>query len=92
MQGFRQQINNSINHECALAWIKACIVIHTLVILIENGDEDREFIEDLVRQGLTDSADQLAQGTMIGWEAAQVTKTQQKRVQLKAALFKALAK
>jgi hypothetical protein len=78
LQGLRQQIDNSVNHECALAWVKVCIVIHTLVLLIEDGHEDAEFMEDLVQQGLADSEDRLAQGIVIGQEAAQVTRGQQK--------------
>ena len=91
LRGLRQQIDNAVDHERALAWVKACIVIHTLVLLIEDGNEDLEFIEDLVRQGLGDSEDQRAQGTIIGQEAAQVTRCQRKRQQLKTSLLEALA-
>ena len=78
LHGLHQQIDNAVDHECTLAWVKACIVIHTLVLLIEGGNEDLEFIKDLVWQGLGDSEDQRAQGTIIGQEAAQVTRGQQK--------------
>ena len=56
--GLHQQIDNAVDYEHALAWVKACIVIHTLVLLIEDGNKDLEFIKDLVWQGLGDSEDQ----------------------------------
>ncbi|KAJ7748991.1 hypothetical protein B0H16DRAFT_1223401, partial [Mycena metata] len=31
LRGLRQQIDDSNDHECALAWVKVCIIIHTLV-------------------------------------------------------------
>ncbi|KJA13569.1 hypothetical protein HYPSUDRAFT_119452, partial [Hypholoma sublateritium FD-334 SS-4] len=35
MRGLRQQIDDARDHERAVAWIKACIVIHTLIFFIE---------------------------------------------------------
>ncbi|KAF7328200.1 DDE Tnp4 domain-containing protein [Mycena venus] len=46
LRGLRQQIDSSIAHERALAWVKACLVIHTLVGFIESGKEDEEFLEE----------------------------------------------
>ena len=34
LQGLRQQIDDAVDHEHAVACIKACIVIHTLIFLI----------------------------------------------------------
>ncbi|KAJ7616875.1 hypothetical protein B0H17DRAFT_876951, partial [Mycena rosella] len=31
LRGLRQQIDDSVDHERALAWVKTCVVIHTLV-------------------------------------------------------------
>ncbi|KAK7022516.1 hypothetical protein R3P38DRAFT_2474392, partial [Favolaschia claudopus] len=51
LRGLRQQIDNSIDHERALAWVKACLVIHTLISFIESGEEDWEFVDELVQEG-----------------------------------------
>ncbi|KAJ7799037.1 hypothetical protein B0H13DRAFT_1933412 [Mycena leptocephala] len=50
--GFRQQIDDTVDHGRALAWIKACIIIHTLIGLLERGREDPEFIAELAKAGL----------------------------------------
>lgn len=77
--GLHQQIDNNVGHERALAWVKACIIIHTLVHLIEDGNEDMEFVDDLVREGLAGSeAEQLPHDTIVRREAAQVTEGQRK--------------
>jgi hypothetical protein len=31
--------------------VKTCIIIHTLISFVEEGDEDNEFMEELVREG-----------------------------------------
>ena len=54
LQGLRQQIDNPRDHELALVWIKSCIVIHGLVSIIEQGDEDKDFVAELVRAGIDD--------------------------------------
>lgn len=51
MRGLRQQIDSAVDHKRAVAWIKTCIVIHTLVFDIENGAEDPEFVEELIHDG-----------------------------------------
>jgi hypothetical protein len=48
LRGLRQQIDDGTDHERALAWIKACIIIHTLIAIIEAGNEDLEFLEELL--------------------------------------------
>ena len=49
LRGLRQQIGDVLDHKRALAWVKTCIIIHTLVSFVEEGDEDNEFMEELVR-------------------------------------------
>ena len=44
-----------MDHECALAWVKTCIVIHALVSNIEHGTEDQEFVKELIQLGLQDN-------------------------------------
>ena len=48
LRGLRQQIDDATDHKRALAWVKTCVIIHTLVSFIEEGDEDGEFITELV--------------------------------------------
>ncbi|KAF8151555.1 hypothetical protein B0H34DRAFT_616153, partial [Crassisporium funariophilum] len=35
LRGLRQQIDDVVDHVRAVAWIKACIVLHTLVFIIK---------------------------------------------------------
>lgn len=81
LRGLHQQINDAVDHERALAWVKACIVIHTLMHLIENGEEDPEFVDELVQEGLMEP------GVAISQKAA---RGQKKRAQLKAYLLSTL--
>ena len=48
LRGLHQQIGDAIDHKCALTWVKTCIVIHTLISFIEEGDEDNKFMDELV--------------------------------------------
>lgn len=34
-----------------MAWIKTCIIIHTLIFFIEHGHKDWEYIAELVVKG-----------------------------------------
>lgn len=85
MRGLRQQIDNALDHERALAWIKACIVIHTLVLLIEKGQEDPEYMAELLEEGQEPVV--VAQNLDIEAEAVRETCGQQMRSSLKAKLF-----
>lgn len=51
LQGLRQQIDNAQDHERAIIWVKACIIIHTLIFTIEKGEEDPSFVADLIEEG-----------------------------------------
>jgi hypothetical protein len=42
-----------------LTWIKTCIVIHTLVNLIEHRHEDRDFVMDPVHEGTNNIPDRV---------------------------------
>jgi hypothetical protein len=85
LRGLRQQIDNAIGHERALAWIKTCIVIHTLISIIENDAEDLEFVEELIQLGQQDTTE--APSALVGTDAAQESRGQQKRNELKHKLF-----
>jgi hypothetical protein len=34
-----------------LVWVKTCIVLHALISIIEEEDEDVEYIAELVQEG-----------------------------------------
>lgn len=84
LRGLRQQIDTAQDHQRAIAWIKACIVLHTLVFFIEHGNEDPEFVEHLVERGNRHAGpDDSGNIDEIEAEAARETKGQRKREELK---------
>ncbi|PPQ94789.1 hypothetical protein CVT25_008391 [Psilocybe cyanescens] len=85
-----RQIDDAKDHERAVAWIKACIVIHTLVFFIEHGHEDKEHIKRLIQEG-TDDPSISNPCNDIESEAIQETRGQQKREQLKSELLESLS-
>jgi hypothetical protein len=87
-RGLRQQIDDSIAHERALAWIKACLVIHTLVGFIESGQEDEEFLDELVQEGLGDDPQEhVIEGRLDASSSRRQTRGEKKRMDLKRKLF-----
>lgn len=57
MKGLQQQIKNQTDHLRAIEWIRACIVIHTLIHEIEYGTEDADWEEEIVAAGLSSDDD-----------------------------------
>jgi hypothetical protein len=51
LRGLRQQIDNIRDHGRALVWVKTCIFLHALISIIEEGDEDMEYVAELVQEG-----------------------------------------
>ncbi|KAF7322259.1 DDE Tnp4 domain-containing protein [Mycena chlorophos] len=47
LRGLRQQIKNEHDHRRAIEWIRACVIIHTLVHEIETDGADEDFDEEL---------------------------------------------
>ncbi|KAF7369574.1 DDE family endonuclease [Mycena venus] len=86
LSGLRQQIDDSLDHERALAWVKACLIIHTLVGFIEQGQEDWEFMDELLEEGLRAAPAPAVVETEAS-SARRNTRGQQKRTELKAKLF-----
>jgi hypothetical protein len=89
LQGLRQQIDDSRDHERALVWVKCCIIIHTLISIIEEGNEDEDFVAQLVQEG-TDPVDVSGARLEDGGGCSDVQREtwgQQKRTQLKQLLF-----
>ena len=89
MRGLRQQIDDARDHERAVAWIKACIVIHTLIFFIEHGHKDWEYIAELVEEG-TDTVPDGVGHSDLESEVVRETKGQRKREVLKNELFEYL--
>ena len=85
LRGLRQQIDNELDHKRAIAWIKACIIIHTIVFIIENGDEDPDYVAELVEEGK--EKDLLPIDNTIQAEAVRETRGKRMREELKAHLF-----
>jgi hypothetical protein len=92
LRGLRQHIGNTTDHKRALAWVKTCIIIHTLVSFVEEEDEDNEFIDELVREGMADTPGDIIVGQANGdrSDTARETQGQQRRTELKTMLFESL--
>lgn len=90
LRGLRQQIDDAIDHKRALAWVKTCVIIHTLISFIEEGDEDREFISELVQEGIDAPGDVIRQADSEPSDTQRETQGQRKRTELKRMLFESL--
>jgi hypothetical protein len=91
LRGLRQQIDDATDHKRALAWVKTCIIIHTLVSFIEEGDEDDEFMAELVREGTDAPGDATGQvDREPSSDMQRETQGQSKRAELKRMLFESL--
>ena len=49
--GLRARIKDAESHIVALSWIKACIVLHTLIFWIEQGCQDLDEQEEFISEG-----------------------------------------
>jgi len=85
LRGLRQQIDDAVDHERAITWIKACIVIHTLIFQIEHGQEDPLFVQELVQAG--SDAPSYSIDDDLAAEAVHETQGQRMREKLKKDLF-----
>ena len=76
--------------------MKTCIVIHTLICFVEEGDEDDEFLDELVREGTNvpghpgDVIELLGQANGEPSDAQRERQGQEKRTELKRMLFESL--
>lgn len=86
LRGLHQQIDNGLDHKRALLWIKACIVIHTLISIIETGSEDSDYVDELVQEGLATHVPAVGGDAPVNNGSAE-TRGQHKRNTLKAQLF-----
>src|ERR1700678_2531651 len=90
LRGLRQQIGDAIDHKRALTWVKTCIVIHTLISFVEEGDEDNEYMDELVREGADAPGDVMGQADGDRSDTQRETQGQRKRTELKNLLFERL--
>jgi hypothetical protein len=88
LRGLRQQIDDAIDHERAIAWVRTCIIIHALVHQIERGNEDEDWIVELVEDGIT-SSDNMELDSQTD-EATQAASGQEKREWLRDMLLEAI--
>ena len=76
--------------------MKSCIVIHTLICFVEEGDKDDEFLDELVREGTDvpghpgDVIELLGQANGESSDAQRERWGQEKRTELKRMLFESL--
>jgi hypothetical protein len=70
--------------------VKTCVIIHTLISFIEDGDEDGEFITELVREGTDTSGDVIQQVDSEPSDTQWERQGQRKCAELKRMLFKGL--
>jgi hypothetical protein len=74
----------------AVEWIRACIVIHTLIHHIEDGVFDYEWQEEMIQDGLSTSSNSSEDIAMVDDEpelGLRLTEGERKRRKIKKALF-----
>lgn len=53
LRGLRIQIKNAADHDIAVYWVTACLILHNLVLDIEGGiDELSPFAQSILAAGL----------------------------------------
>ncbi|CAK5274957.1 unnamed protein product [Mycena citricolor] len=90
LRGLRQQIKNEKDHLRALEWIRACLVLHTLIHIIESegGSLDQEWVEELIRDGESDvEEDREEEAPRRRGQGGRETAGNRKRRKLKEDLF-----
>lgn len=88
LKGLRQQLKNEIDHLRAVEWIRACIVIHTLIHEIEYGNEDAVWEEEVVAAGLSTDESSSSDEDRVPAEVRRESAGQRKRRKVKESLFR----
>src|SRR5258708_39184288 len=57
LQGLQQQINSECDHTLALAWVWACVIIHSFAACIEDSEYEADFWE-WVNEGMQGQGDE----------------------------------
>lgn len=87
LKGLRQQIKNETDHLRAVEWIRTCIVIHTLIHDIEHGEEDSDWEEDAIAEGLTSDSSSSSDDDRVAADIRRESTGQRKRRKVKEGLF-----
>jgi hypothetical protein len=82
----RQQIKNAQDRERALAWIRTCIVIHTMIHEIETENFDAEWNDELILNGLS-SDEHSSDEDRVAAQIHRESQGQRKRRKVKEDLF-----
>lgn len=90
LKGLRQQIKNETDHLRAVEWIRACIVIHTLIHEIEYGNEDSDadWEEEILAAGLSSDESSSSDDNRVAAEVRRESAGQRKRRKVKESLFR----
>ena len=75
------------DHERALAWIRTCIIIHTMIHEIETEDFDKEWDDELILDGLSSDELSTLDEDRVAAQTRRESQGQRKRRKLKADLF-----
>lgn len=75
------------DHERALAWIRTCIIIHTMIHEIETEDFDKEWDDELILDGLSSDELSTSDEDRVAAQTRRESQGQRKRRKLKADLF-----
>ena len=62
LRGLRIRIQDSDTHLAAVSWIQACIILHTLIFWIENGNENWQEQQAFILEGHEDDDDEYEEG------------------------------
>lgn len=87
LRGLRQQIGSKRDHILAIEWVRVCVLIHTAVQKIEGVEEDREFRDACIEDGLYQEERQPAGETRGGARGRRLNPGQEWRETVKARLY-----
>lgn len=88
LKGLRQQIKNKTDHLRAVEWVRACLVIHTLIFDIESDMErDSNWEEALIQEGLSSDSSDSSDSDGVPREIQRENAGQRKRRKVKEALY-----
>jgi hypothetical protein len=90
LKGLRQQIKNETDHLRAVEWVRACIVLHTMIHVFEleegsAGESDWE--EEMIVAGLSTDESSSSSDDGFAAERRRESTGQRKRRKVKEALF-----
>jgi hypothetical protein len=87
LKGLRQQIKNETDHLRAIEWIRACIVLHTMIHEIEEGSGESDWEEEMIIAGLSTDESNSSSSDGFAAERRRESTGQRKRRKVKEFLF-----